>query len=236
MHDPAGQHIVNMVEEMSNLAFFVRNTKHRMFEDTETQQMVEAAIERYQTLRTNLKRMGGSRGYQQFAETFEPEDPIEEDYDFESLKDRFVKKMFDDRLTDALPYVHRAHRLRQATEQNQYVKEFDSWADDITDHKTSSKDVDIDGIAVLMQKPIEVGIDGIDAINSVKDFIPSDDDLFNNITQLSRDFGNKADARPSIDAWLVANGHPSVYVEEPPREPPVQENPELGSIKRLAGI
>jgi hypothetical protein len=236
MHDDAGQHIVNMVEEMANLSFFVRNTKHRMFEDTETQQMVEAAIERYQTLRTDLKRMSGPRGYQQFAETFEPEDPIEENYDLESLKDRFVKKMFDDRLADALPYVHRAHQQRQVSEKNQYIKEFDNWADDIADHKTSSKDVDIDGITVLMQKPMEVGIDGIDAINSVKDFIPSDDDLFNNITQLSRDYGNKADARPTIDAWLVANDYPSVYVEEPPMEPPVQENPELGSIKRLAGI
>lgn len=236
MHDAAGQHIISMVEEMSNLAFFVRSTKHRMFEDAETQQMVESAIERYQTLRTDLKRMSGPRGYQQFAETFEPEDPIEEDYDFESLKDRFVKKMFDDRLADALPYVHRAYQQHQSSQKNQYVKEFDNWADDITDRKTSSKDVDVDGLTVLMQKPLEVGIDGIDAINSVKDYVPSDDELFNKITQLSRDYGNKADARPTVDAWLVSNGYPSVYVEEPPVEPPVRENPELGSIKRLAGI
>jgi hypothetical protein len=235
VHDDAGQHIVSMVEEMSNLSFFVRNTKHRMFEDTETQQMVEAAIERYQTLRTDLKRMSGPRGYQQFAETFQPEDPMEEDYDFESLKDRFVKKMFDDRLADALPYVHRAHKQRQTAEKNQYFKEFDEWADDITDRKPIDEDVDVEGIAVLMQKPLEVGIDGIDAINSVKDFIPSNDELFNKITQLSRDYGNKADARPTVDAWLVANGYPSVYVEEPAEEP-APENPELGSMKRLAGI
>lgn len=235
IHDDAGKHIIGMVEEMSNLAFFVRNTKHRMFEDTETQQMVEAAIERYQTLRTDLKRMSGPRGYQQFAETFQPDDPIEEDYDLESMKDRFVKKMFDDRLADALPYVHRAHKQRQTAEKNQYFKEFDNWADNITDRKAIDEDVDVEGIAVLMQKPLEVGIDGIDAINSVKDYIPSNDELFNKITQLSRDYGNKADARPIVDAWLVANGYPSVYVEEPAQEP-APENPELGSMKRLAGI
>jgi hypothetical protein len=151
------------------------------------------------------------------------------------MKDRFVKKMFDDRLADALPYVHRAHKQRQTAEKNQYFKEFDNWADDITDRKAIDEDVDVEGIAVLMQKPLEVGIDGIDAINSVKDYIPSNDELFNKITQLSRDYGNKADARPTVDAWLVANGYPSVYVEEPAEEP-APENPELGSMKRLAGI
>lgn len=236
MHDDAGQHIVNMVAEMANLSFFVRNTKHRMFEDTETQQMVEAAIERYQTLRTNLKRMGGPRGYQQFAETFQPEAAMEENYDFESMKDRFVKKMFDDRLADALPYVHRAYQQRQTAKQDQYFKEFDNWAEDVTTGQTIDEDVDVEGIAVLMQKPLEVGIDGIDAINSVKEYIPSDDDLFGKITQLSRDYGNKADARPVVDAWLVNNGYPSVYSEEPSDEEPAQSNPELGSIKRLAGI
>ena len=240
MHDDAGKHIISIVEEMSNLAFFVRSTKHRMFEDTETQQMVEAAMERYQSLRGDLKRMGGSRGYRHFAETFQPEEPIEEDYDFESLKDRFVKKMFDDRLADALPYVHRAYQRRQVAEKNQYFKEFDNWADDVTSGNRNNIDVDIDGITSLLQKPLEVGIDGIDAINSVKDYIPSDDDLFKDITQLSREFGNKADARPIVDAWLVDNGYPSVYSDQPiDTEPMANTEPEsadLGSIKRLAGI
>ncbi len=214
IHDAAAKHIVGMVEEMNNLSFFVRNTKHRMFEDGETQAMVEAAVERYHELRHNLKRMSGPRGYESFAETFQPDTPVEEEYDIESLKERFVKKMLDDRITQALPYVHRAYQNKKAVAGDRYFKEFDEWADDVTENK-ELEDVDVEGLTSIMQKPIEVGVDGIDAINTIKDFVPSDDELFTAITELSREMGAEADARSVVNQWLTGNGYPSLYVPEP---------------------
>lgn len=240
MHDEAAKHIVGMVEEMGSLAFFVRNTKHRMFEDGETQAMVEAAVERYQELRHSLKRMSGPRGYESFAENFSPETPVEEEFDIDSLKERFVKKMLDDRITQALPYVHRAYRNRQAVADNRYFREFDEWADDVAENKVL-EDADIEGLTSIMQKPIEAGVDGIDAINVIKDFVPSDDELFTAITNLSREMGSTADARSVVNQWLTSNGYPSLYVPEPDQsvttpEPEKPKQATLEHLRRLAGL
>lgn len=240
IHDEAGKHIVGVVEEMNSLSFFVRNTKHRMFEDSETQAMVEAAVERYQELRHNLKRMSGPRGYESFAENFTPDTPVEEEFDINALKERFVKKMLDDRITQALPYVHRAYQNRQAGSGDRYFQEFDEWADDVAENKVL-EDVDVEGLTSIMQKPIEAGVDGIDAINVIKDFVPSDDELFSAITNLSREMGAAADARDIVNQWLTTNGYPSLYIPEPEAPAPTKqpENPKqpaLEHLRRLAGL
>jgi len=252
VHDEAGHHIVEMVEEMNSLAFFARNTRHRMFEESETQAMVEAAVERYQTLRSNLKHMGGTRGYQNFAENFVPNTPVDEEFDLDALKERFVKKMFDERLTQALPYVQRAYQQRQAESNDRYVNEFDTWADDLVQEQDDAETQNIMKLADVMQSPIAVGIDGIDAINAIKDYV-SDDQLFSDITELSRNAGIEADARPLINQWAMDQGHSALYTSEPTiptQEPPVQDDdqpiapkPEaditesgLRMLKRLAGL
>lgn len=246
VHDQFGQYIIEMVNEMNNLAFFVRSTRNRVFEDDETVSMIEAATERYRTLRSSLKRMGGSRGYQHFAETFEPErNPIDH-YDIEELKERFVKKFIDDRMTEALPYVHRAYS-QTPPKTNSYVEEFTNWTRQLLEFE----DVDIQGVMDLMQNPIEVGLDGMDAINSIKEFI-HDDDLLTQIKQLSKEYGSHVDARPLVNQWLTRNGYPSTYIDdfedigqelkaepkksEVPAVDGIDDSDEIGSIKKLAGV
>jgi hypothetical protein len=241
VHDQAGQHIIGMVEEMSNLSFFVRNTRHRMFEDEETQSMVEAATERYQTLRSDLKRMSHPKGYQHFAEEFKPVQLETDDYDIEALKERFVKKFFDDRLTHALPYVQRAYSQKKTTEGDKYIKEFGNWASSVTE----SGEIDINGITQLMQKPIEAGLDGLDAINAIKGLVPDDDNLFSEIEELSQIAGTEVDVRSLLNSWLAGQGYPTVDIQpEEPIEPestsPEKESPvtefDLQQMRRLAGI
>lgn len=232
VHDDAGQCIVEMVNEMNSLAFFARNTRNRMFEDAETQAMADAAVQRYQELRNTMKHMGGARGYQEFAESFVPGSPIDEEFDIESLKDRFVKKMFDERLTQALPYVQRAYQHSQNESQDQYIQEFGNWANGVVKEQEGSINFDdLQKLIELMDTPLTVGVDGIDAINAVKDVV-SDDDLFTEITNLSRDSGTEADARPVINQWVVDQGNDPIYEPEPTiptKEPPVQDTnpPEL---------
>ena len=235
IHDDVSKHIVGIVEEMANLAFFVRGTRNRVFEDSETQEMVETAVRRYQSLSTDLKRLGKSRSYEHFAETFQPSAPVEEDFDLESLRERFVKKVFDDRLSKALPYVQRAYQQHQMEEQNQYFQEFGNWVDTITEQ---GGEVDVDGLNKVLEKPLAVGLDGIDAINTIKDFV-SDDKLFDEITRLGQHTGTESDARPLIHQWMLDNGYQSNYSPEEVVPEPTESDPEiktLESIKRLAGI
>lgn len=256
VHDMAGQHIVGMTEEMANLAFFVRNTRNRVFEDAETQAMVESAVQRFQELRSNLQSMGKTRGYQGFAEQFEPSAPIDEQYDIDELKERFVKKMFDDRLETALPYVYRAYQARANESNNPYVKEFESWTDDISEGTWSLPDSPekVDQLKKLMSKPITAGDSGLEA-SSVLDGIIGDDqlnDTFLNASKLSPD----TDVRPAVIEWLKKNGYeelagdlesaltqkpataelPVDNVPEPPGVPGKLPKESIESIRKLAGL
>ena len=214
-YDPAGEFILGLAEEMSSLAFFVRSMKNRQFEDQETSQMVESAIDRYKHIRNNLNSIGKTRNYHRFAESFEPSQVQEDDYNIDELKDRFVKKMFDERLTDALPYVYRAYQNRTRTNENQLVKEFENWADNIQEGDWALPDnkQSIDKLRKLMLKPIEAGNEGEDAAIILHDLIGSDD-LNNAFFKASQDFnGDQQDVRPLIISWLETNGYADLAAE-----------------------
>jgi hypothetical protein len=244
IYDEAGQHIQGMAEEMNNLAFFVRSTRHRQFEDTETTGMVESAVERYKLLRSGLQRMGRTRGYHAFAEAFAPERSIEEDYDIDALKERFVKKMFDDRLTDALPYVYRAYQNRKVGE-GKFMDEFSDWTDQV--EEADVRDPDFNKLKDLMSKPIIAGVDGIDAQNAIISVIDNDE-LNDLIVQASQSQGQDADVRPVIDDWFQDNFPEYVSMMQQAVTSPVpnQENnnprtvqpqrESLDALKRLAGL
>jgi hypothetical protein len=85
---------------------------------------------------------------------------------------------------------------------------------------------------------LAVGLDGIDALNTIKDFV-SDDTLFNEITKLGQNSGTEADARPLIHQWMLDNGYQSNYSPEETSIDPTEPESEIAtleSIKRLAGI
>lgn len=241
IYDEAGQHIAGIAEEMNNLAFFVRNTRHRQFEDTETQGMVETAVERYRLLRNSLNRMGRTRGYHAFAETFSPEGNIEDDYDIDALKERFVKKMFDDRLTAALPYVYRAYQNRRVGEEK-YVSEFEGWADQVEQQEIQEQ-VDVEALSELMSRPIKAGADGQDAIAAISSVI-DDEDLNDLITQAASTQGSDADVRQVIDDYMMEQDpeYTSLMPQEQPNNTaePIQSNPtaqeSLSLLRQLAGI
>lgn len=217
VHDLVGKHIVGMVEEMNNLSFFVRGTRNRVFEDGETQDMVSAAVQRYHNLRLEMRNMGTKRGYQKFAESFQLEEYDSSDYDFDTLKERFVKKMFDDRMAQALPYVHRAYVQRSAEKSDAYVNEFEDWAD----RAAEISDSELKDLNDLMKNPITAGLEGIDAISAIRDII-EDEQLYREIENLSRTAGVDADARSLISNWAETKGYQLVYVpgeESEPNEP-----------------
>jgi hypothetical protein len=233
IQDDIGQHIVETVNEMSSMRVFVRNMKHRVFEDEETGMMVEAAIERYTELRTNLVHMSGQRGYQQVQETIKTQTQsiMEDEFDLDQLKERFVKKVFDDRLSEALPHVYRAYRNRQRAMENAYVAEFDNWANEITEGnwKLPDEDIDQEDLAEIMSKPLAAGINGSDATGALSEIIGSDD-LSNDLYDFAQEQGPDADARIVVIDWLRENNYVELADEfeqliNPTGLDPTQPNP-----------
>jgi hypothetical protein len=187
-----------------------------------------------------------------------------DDVDVDSLRERFVKKIYDDRFNEALPYVYRAYKHRQKTDTPMTV-EFESWANGITEETwdQDTDDYDEQELMRLVQAPLAVGFDANDAIAAVANinFLQSDE-LNNALLKLSKNQGPDADARRTIAGWLASNGETALAnqiiqvmqsqaqpTEPAPPQPEPQPqsygattmdepvvNEDLGFLRKLAGL
>ena len=203
IRDEFAEHINNMVEEMSAMRHFVRSTKNRQFEDAETAEMTHAAIRHYNSLQDRLRRLYHDRYYKDYKENFRPGSPVEDEVDEASLRERFVKKVYDDRFNDALPIVYREYQRQKAESVDQLGTELEEWADIVSEANWAKPDNSdkIHALQELLKTPIAVGIDGIDAQTKIEPII-GDDDLNDEIFYLSQSQGPDADATALIKSWL----------------------------------
>lgn len=200
--DEFSQHICELVQEMAAMRHFVRSTKHRQFEDAETSQMSQAAVQRYDEIKRTLRHMRGAKGYKNYFENYIPEEAIEDQVDVDALKERFVKKIYDERFTDALPYVYKAYQKGRKN-LGSYGEEFDEWADTVAEDIWARPDDEekVKALEELIKTPIHVGIDGIDAQSKIEPIV-GDDDLNDQLYELSQSQGPDADARMLLKNWL----------------------------------
>ena len=206
-----GSNLINeMVKEMASMKHFVRSMRNRTFEDTETTGMVEAAVHRYNEVKDHLKRFQGRKGHEQLMSMMGIQQEPSEEIDEESLRERFVKKIYDDRFNEALPYVYRAYKHRQKTD-TPGSKEFESWANDMTEATwdNDTDDHDENELLDIVQTPLAVGFDGTDAIAALSGII-DDESLSVALRRLSANQGPDADARRTLAGWLASNGESSL--------------------------
>jgi hypothetical protein len=220
LEDEIGRSICSVCEEMSSMTHFVRSVKKRNFEDRETAEMAKSAIGRYNELKDSLKRMSSRNGYTSFVESFSPESNTEDEIDVNSLKERFVRKFYDERFTDALPYVYRAHKKQHQVSDSSLLEEFESWLNEVTDDvldfknnadvvKEAHQDRDQAELDSMMKKHIEIGHDAIDTTalrNAIRDNTNEQDsayeELYDKLKAVADAEGDEADARPTIIQWL----------------------------------
>ena len=206
--DDFGQHITRIAEECGKLRPFKHSVIRRTFEDAETQAMVEAAFEYHGLLNNTLKRMSGRKGYAACKESFTQDEPLMDDFDVDSLRERFVKRTYNDKMEDALPIVQKAYEMKKS---NKFAEQFESWANNIAeDWDEGSSDIDIDELADIFAEEMPIGVDAINAINAISGVI-TNDELENVLTQAAQQ-NPEADAREVIIGWLFDN-EPTVYQE-----------------------
>lgn len=124
--DELGQHITEMVNEMMSLRPFVNQMRHRTFEDATTQAMIESAFGYHRMLKQTLGKLKGKKGYTEYKDNYQPA-LIEDDADVDDLKEKFVKKIYDDRISNALPVVHKAYNIMKDYAPKE-TSAFESWA------------------------------------------------------------------------------------------------------------
>jgi hypothetical protein len=203
--DDFGQHITRIAEECGKLRPFKHSVIRRTFEDSETQAMVEAAFEYHGLLNNTLKRMSGRKGYAACKESFIQDEPLMDDFDVDSLRERFVKRTYNDKMEDALPIVQKAYEMKKS---NKFAEQFESWANNVAESYDDS--IDVDDLADLFAEEMPIGVDAINAINAISGVI-TNDELENTLTQAAQE-NPEADAREVIISWLFDN-EPTVYQE-----------------------
>lgn len=206
-NDAFGQHITTIAEEISKLRPFKYNMQHRVFEDEETQAMAEAAFEYHGLLNHTLKRLTGKKGYNKLKEQFHAEDTQQTDIDTVALKEKFVKKIFDDRLEEALPIVQKAYEMKK---NNKFAEYFESWANTVAEGSWALPDTEdeVGQLIELLSDPLPVGVDAQNATNALYNII-GDDRLFDRLGELAEVDPN-ADARDVVSSWLYDN-LPHIY-------------------------
>jgi len=206
-YDPRGNHIAEMVTELSVLSRFRRANTGQIFEG-DTAQLVEQVQEYQSNLQRSLKGLGTRTGYTKYFESWQPADISEQDVVIESLKNLFVKQSIDTRIESALPL------LAKIQQQGTAMKEaniFEAWAERLVEGTWQTPDTPEKQAELLelMSTDLPVGADATNVTEQLYDLL-GDDELFDQLEALAERDAN-ADARQVIfDRMQELSDNPDV--------------------------
>ena len=106
--DDRGQHIVEIMKEMTDLKTFVRGVKREEYVNEDAQEVIDAATDRYYGLKDTLKAISSAKGYSDYFENWVPGAVEVDEDDIEDLKQKLTREVYDDKLTDSLASVRKA--------------------------------------------------------------------------------------------------------------------------------
>ena len=193
-YDSRGQHIAEMVTELTVLSRFRRANTGRLLEG-DTAQLVEQTNAYYENLQRNLKSLTSQRGYTAYFESWAPADVTEESVVIEGLKHLFVTQSIDQRNEDALPLIARIQQQGTAMKE---ANIFETWADRLVEGTWQTPDTPEKQAQLLelMSTDLPVGADATNVTEQLYDLL-GDDDLFDQLQELAERDAN-ADARQVI--------------------------------------
>jgi len=209
-YDKIGECINNMVEEMNAMRRFVRSAKRNPFEDAEAGEMAQHATDRYYKIQHDLKRMTNHEFYDDFVKNYTTEEQLDDDVDLEELRNRFSRRVYDNRLDDCLKYVYREHLRQKARKSNILADEFGEWAESVVFEDDGENDVLDDQLQALKEYCKSAQTAGVDAIDAKTELgpmlqdLPGVDWLLDDLTEKAnntRGQGSDYDARRSVKVW-----------------------------------
>ena len=222
-YDAFGQHIGEVVSEMSVLRKFVRAARNKQF-DGPAGEMCETAIRHYNDLKDKAKRMISQRGYHRELECYDPASITSSDEVVESIRDMFVQQTLDSRIEEAIPFLAKLSGKSAMKE----ADEFESWATQMSEGTWATPDTPEaeKDLGLLLSQPFPVGPNATYATEQLYDLL-GDDELFDQLQDLANQDPD-ADCRELVSARLEELGInidvPSEDVD-PPADPAAAETP-----------
>jgi len=243
-YDLRGQHIAEMVTELTVLSRFKRANSGKLLEgDTAT--LVEQATNYFENLRHTLKSLATRTGYNTYFESWIPLQVSEESVVIEGLKHLFVTQSIDQRIEDALPLIARIQQQENAMKE---AAIFESWADQLMEGTWQTPDTPEKQaqLVELLSKDLPVGADATNATEQLYDLL-GDDELFDQLQALA-DRDANADARqivlnrmqeldqdPDVMKVITSLNIDSTAEMNPPEQTPADLKPTDEAVEDPAG-
>jgi len=206
-YDGRGQHIAEMVSELTVLSRF-RRANHGKLLEGDTAQLVEQTNAYYENLQRSLKSLTSRRGYDAYFESWSPSEVSEESMVIEGLKHLFVTQSIDQRIEDALPLIAKIQQQENAMKE---ANIFEAWANTLVEGTWALPDTPEkqSQLIKLMSTELPVGADATNVTEQLYDLI-GDDQLFDQLHELA-DRDANADCRQVIfDRMQELSDHPEV--------------------------
>ena len=112
-NDEYGEHVSEIMAEMSELKTFVRGVKRDDYVTEDSQEIIDLATDRYYGLKSTLESISKQKGYVDYFENYEPHAIEVEEDDINDLRTKLTREVFDDRLESSLGAVSRAMKISE---------------------------------------------------------------------------------------------------------------------------
>ena len=152
-NDEYGEHISEIMAEMSELKSFVRGVKRDDYVTEDSQEIIDLATDRYYGLKSTLESISKQKGYVDYFENYEPAEIEVDENDINDLRTKLTREVFDDRLESSLGAVGRAMKLSEK-KQGEFF-DFGKWS-----RSAKSAGAEIEGdvtSARAMKDGVEIG-------------------------------------------------------------------------------
>lgn len=232
-YDQIGESIVSMTNELFQLRTFKNYVNRNGLINETTSAIIDKSNEKICELKETLSKLSRQKYYDSYKNSFTQKinDDIPQEI-IETFTEQFTIRNFNENIKAVFPLLYNLMKENQEQSgcelkmknkkhkkpntQPKEITQFESWvmeeraqntimSDDVTE-----KDAAVDELKEYMSTPIEAGVNGVNAMETLKGII-DDDKLHDTFRRLSNEEATK-DCRSAIMMWLKENV-PDVYVE-----------------------
>lgn len=138
-HDPVGQKIIEMSEDIAKLTSFKRYVTREDLMNTGTNDIVERANAKLQSLKETIHKISRQHHYEAFknacATGSEKDEPLIDEYTMEDYKDKFTVKSFKEDIAEVFPLLYRI--MQETSEIN---------LEDVAQPVSTTKELNLDDV------------------------------------------------------------------------------------------
>lgn len=221
-YDSVGGSIIHIAEQISQLLKFKRHIGNKDNLSEDVSDIVNKCSLKLESLRKELRSLSKQSFYESWKSKEKAIDKTTLDKStLEDYKSKFTINLFNEELEQYFPLVHAIMQETSEIDLEEYINttssnnsdiktkkmsiemQFENWINSIDNSKLS--DDNIRDLKKLLDNNLTIGVNAINAIESLENIGINDVELFNQLEKIAKNDVDNADtmpAEPAIKLWL----------------------------------